>query len=214
MASVPPSLIMGQSFLLNEPGHDHVWSELLAKDPAAAAEAALAEWLGGHDFLLKMLGETYLFEASERKVTGPVTRPAPDKRAGLCLLNYLNGAKKTELSGRMVPETVLPGGDRFFSGGHALTRQPLIKAFGENGQAMLAAAEALGGQRVPSEIGAFSFTIFLMPRIFLQVTLCEKDDEFPAEVYYAFDSTASEHVSLGILAALVGLLSTCLTEKL
>ena len=214
MTEIPLSLKPGRSFEFNEPGHDHVWQSLLSRDSADVAQKAQAGLVGEHVYLVELYGENYLFEAAARRVTGPAHRPAPDKRVVLSLLHYLNGALDEPLSGRLVPETVLPGGDRFFSGGHALARQPILKAFGRNGAALIAGAAGLGGQAVQSEAGSFSFAVQPLPRLKLQVTLCEEDEEFPADLYFAFDSTAADHVSLGILASLVGLLNTLLAENL
>ena len=214
MTEIPLSLKPGRTFEFNEPGHDHVWQSLLARNPVDVAQRAQVGLVDEHVYLVELYGESYLFETAARRVTGPVHRPAPDKRVVLSLLHYLNGAADEPLSGRLVPETVLPGGDRFFSGGHALTRQPILKAFGRNGADLITRAARLGGQAVEGETGSFSFSVQPLPRLKLQVTLCEEDEEFPADLYFAFDSTAADHVSLGILASLVALLSTLLTENL
>lgn len=212
MTEIPPSLKSGRVFEFIEDGHDHVWQSLLAQNPAQVAQRAQAGLVGDQVYLVDLFGDQYLFEAVARRVTGPENRPAPDKRVVLSLLHYLNGAQDKPLSGRLTPETVLPGGDRFFTGTHALTRQPILKVFGRDGTALIQAAEKLGGQKVASESGSFSFMISPLPRLRLQVTLCEEDEEFPADLYFAFDSTSADHVSLGILASLVGLLNLFLTE--
>ena len=197
----------GQSLEFTETGHEHLWQKLAESDPEIIARRAEASLAGERDFQIKMLGADYLFETGPRRVTGPSDRLRPDKRVVLCLLNYLNGARETGLTGRMGPETVLPGGERFFSGGHALSRRPLLDAYGRDGAAMLEKARRLGGEAVEGAPGTYSFRLSLLPKIPVQVTLCQEDEEFPAEVYYAFDSSAADHVPLGIVSALVGLLN-------
>ena len=211
MSGISETLRGGPELVFSEPGYDELWQKLEGSDPERVALLTGTRSLGGGRCVVKMIGADYQLEAGERRVTGPVNRPAPDKRAALCLLNYLAGAGESRPSGRLAPETVLPGGERFFSGGHALTRQPILTAFGRDGAALLGRAQTLGAETVDNHGEGFSFRLDLLPKIPVQVTLSEEDDEFPAALYYAFDSAAADHVPLPIISALVGLLNTCLT---
>ena len=200
----------GPELVFAEPGFEDLWAKLEGNDPERVALLTRTRTLGGPIYLVEMLGAEYLFNVPERRITGPRNRPAPDKRAALCLLNYLAGAREGEAGGRMVPETVLPGGERFFTGGHALTRKPILDKFGRDGAALLDRARALGAEIIDGQGDGFSFRLNLLPRIAVQVTLSEDDDEFPAEVYYAFDASAADLVPLGILSALITQLNTLL----
>ena len=204
---LPQSLNPGQALVFTTPGHDHLWQRLYENDPEETARRAQVQWLGERDFLVEMLGGKYLLSGQKTLIIGSADRLAPDRRAVLSLLNYLVGAKEGELSGRLVTETVLPGGDRFFSGTHALSRKPILNAYGRNGAALLKNASRLGAEIIDSAAGSFSFSLFLLPKIFIQVTLCEEDEEFPAELYFAIDSAAADHVPLAIIGSLVGLLN-------
>lgn len=205
MSSLPETLVNGQSFVFNAPGHEELWERLASQDPAQTAGRAAGQWLGGHDFLIELMNVKYLFKTGQRLIVGPNSRLAPDRRVALSLLNYLVGARETTLSGRLVPETVLPGGDRFFSGTHALARQAILNAYGSNGALFLEKAGRLGAEAAACESGSFSCRLLLLPKIAAQITLCEDDEEFPAELYFAFDASAADHVPLAIISALVGL---------
>ena len=212
MIELPESLQDGAALLFTEPGHDHLWQELMEKDPLEVAAKAGARCLGGPNYLVNLLGAPYFFGAAERRIIAPADRRPPDKRTALSLLHYFNGAGPGGLSGRLVPETVLPGGERFFSGTHALPRQAILDAFGERGVDFQERGFRLGAEIVEAASGSYAFSLFLLPKIFVQVTLCEKDEEFPAELYFAFDSSAADHVPLSILSALVGILNQELTN--
>ena len=204
---IPESLNNGFEFIFTEAGHDHLWQQLAEINPENTVRRTQARWLGERNFLVTLLGAEYLLKGNERRIIGPQTRLAPDKRVCLSLLNYLVEAKDSGLSGNLVPEKILPSGERFFSGVHALARKPILEAYGKNGAKILERAKELGAEIIDREPGSFSFSLFLLPKIFVQVTLCEEDEEFPAELYFAFDSAAADHVSLGIISALVGLLN-------
>lgn len=210
MNGLPESLTDGPELVFSESGYEELWAKLGKDDPARTAMRSGAESLGDGRFLIKMVGGTYLFDVARRRVTGPNDRPVPEKRAALSLLHYLAEAADVRPCGRLVPETVLPGGERFFSGGHALSRQPVLDVFGQDGPAFLRKAATLGAEPVEAPEGSFSFRLDLLPKIPVQVTLSQADDEFPAALSFAFDATAGDHVPLAILSALVGQMNACL----
>ena len=197
----------GHTFTLADPNYDHLWEELLQKDIDEIKRNALVQIAGANRFVITMAGADYLLDAQARSVTGPADRLMPDKRTVLSLAYYLNGATADSLSNNMVPEKVLPGGDRFFAGTHALKREPILKNFAQSGSDFIGAAESLGAEILSKGPDAFSFKLRLLPKIMVQVILGEEDEEFPAQVSYAFDDSAVKHVSLGVLANLISILN-------
>ena len=213
MTEMPQSLINGIELTFTAPGHEPLWQKLAERDPEEVAAQARVKWIGRRDFVVPLLGSDYFFSGDERRIIGPPNRLEPDRRVALSLLNYLAGANEAGLSGRLVPEKVLPGGDRFFSGTHALARRPILEAYGRAGADFLEKAASLGAEIVADEADSFSFQLRLLPKVPVQVTLCEDDEEFPAELYYAFDAATAEQIPLGILSALVGLLNDQLAAR-
>lgn len=213
MVGSPTDLPNGPEFVFTDPNYEDLWQKLAQSEPQSIAALAQVQCLDDQRYLVVLLGAPYLFEVEGRRIVGPQNRPAPDKRVALCLLNYLAGTHDLPLAGNLVPETVLPGGERFFSGTHALTRQPILTAYGHDGPSFIAAAQALGAEPMACQSGSYSFKMALLPKIPVQVTLCEADDEFPADLYFAFDAGAANMVPLGIISALIGLLNACLTAK-
>lgn len=209
MSQDDPGAVKGQEFVFNIPGHEELWQKVKEQDPEDTARKCKCHWLGRRDFKITLIGGEYLFKLDEHMVIGPLDRLPPDRRVVLSLLNYLAGASGPEvnLSGRLVPEKVLPGGDRFFTGGHALSRRPILEAYGQDGAGFLDRASRLGAEIAASETAARSISLMLLPKIPVQVTLSEQDEEFPAELFYAFDASAADLAPLGIISALIGLLN-------
>lgn len=195
-------------FQLTNRDFDGLWEEISRKDPEEIGRNALAALIGPGLYVLEMMGADYLFDLQGRSVTGPLNRMRPDKRVLLSLAYYLNGATPTTMSANLVPETVLPGGDRFFAGTHALKREPILKRFGKAGPEFLEAARKMGADILPAgSPDSFGFVIKLLPKIVVQVILGEEDEEFPAQLNFAFDDSAASHISLGALASLVSILN-------
>jgi hypothetical protein len=195
------------TFQLASKDFDNLWSEISGKNSDDIAGQALVTALGSGRYVMDMMGADYLLDTQTRSVTGPLDRMPPDKRVLLGLAFYLNGATAATLSGNMVPETVLPGGDRFFSGTHALKRDPILNRFAAAGEEFIEAAKNLGAEVLSSGPDSFGFTIKLLPKILVQVVLWPEDDEFPAQLNFAFDDSASRHTTLGALASLVSILN-------
>jgi hypothetical protein len=194
-------------FRLTENDYDPLWEEISRKDPNEIVKNALVKAIGSGGFAVKMIGADYWLDVRARCVTGPMDRRPPDKSLLLSLAYYVNGATPDVLSKIMVPEKVLPWGDLFFSGTHALKRAPILNRFSKAGQEFIKTAESLGAEIMSGGPGSFSFMIKLLPKIVVQVTLGEEDEEFPAQVSYAFDNSAAKHVRLGVLAYLVSVLN-------
>lgn len=128
----------------------------------------------------------------------------------LVLVLYLLKAQDLPLSGKQQTERELPGGCTFFQGPHELPREPILKRFGTNALAFLEAGLRLGGQRHP--YGDAAFRLQVLPRIPMDFILWAADEEFPARLTVAFDSTAADHLPLDALWALVHVVTARLLE--
>lgn len=194
-------------FQLASKDFDNLWSEISGKNPDEISANALVAAPESGVYVINMMGADYLLNIHSRSVIGPMNRMPPDKRVLLSLAYYINGATAATLSNNLVPETVLPGGDRFFSGTHALKREPILNRFAVAGNEFIEAAKNLGAEILSTGPDSFSFTIKLLPKIVVQVVLWVDDDEFPAQLNFAFDDSASKHTTLGALASLVSILN-------
>jgi hypothetical protein len=119
----------------------------------------------------------------------------------LVLITYLLRAQAIGLSGRIVTDSEIQGGDFFFRGPHALFTGPLEKRFGHDIKAFLEAGLRLGGSA--TDFGDVSIRLWPLPRIPLEYILWAADEEFPARLVITFDATVDKHLPLDAIWALV-----------
>jgi len=131
----------------------------------------------------------------EQRCIGTLTGGAfitPDFPFYLVLLHYLLEAQPKELSGRLIGEKEIPGGEVFFRGLHGLPLAPLTALLGRQPDLFRAVAETMGG--TPVQMGDWGFQFPVLPRIPLVLVLWEGDDEFEPEMLLRFDSTVTSQL--------------------
>ncbi len=92
---------------------------------------------------------------------------------------------------------------------------PLVAAFGRRPEAFVRAAEALGGERVPSlePPGSAAFRIRVLPRVEIAFVLSPGDEELPAEGQMLFPRNMFRVFTVEDLVWLAGLASAALRGK-
>jgi hypothetical protein len=195
------------------------WEELAGLDPADVCRRTL----GTYDpeegaYRIPLLRKEYAIHPGQRSISRQLDSADPSPRfadilfdEALVLVIYLLRAREIPLAGRQCTEKELPGGETFFRGPHELARRPIIKHFGRNPKAFHGAAEALGGQHL--DFGDAAFRFQALPRVPLDYILWAEDEEFPARLTIAFDPTASEHLPLDVIWALVNLTTRRIVES-
>jgi hypothetical protein len=108
-------------------------------------------------------------------------------------------------AGRLITPQELPGGGLFFSGPHAIATAGLEKRFGADATALLAVAQALGGQ-VLEGMADLAVTIPGLPMLPLYVLLWLGDEEFSARAVVGLDAHAQHQLALDGIWALTNLL--------
>ncbi len=182
-----------------------LWEDLAARPASQAAQATGAELVQGC-LRLPLLGRLYEVDPASRRVA-EVGRP--DRRlgfqTGLVLVSHLGRAIGVPPAGRLVTPQELPGGGLFFSGPHAIATASLARRFGANPAALLAAAQALGGQ---AHGGAAEVAVTLpgLPYLPLYVLLWLGDEEFAARAVVGLDAHAHHQLALDGIWALTNLL--------
>lgn len=194
------------------------WEELIALDPAEVCRRSLSQYDPEEEaYRVPMLRQEYTIHPFRRVITRERLPAARAHRFGdilfaeaLVLIIYLLRAREIPLAGKLQTEKELPGGETFFRGPHELARGPVLKHFGRNPEAFREAAAALGGQRL--DFGDASFRFQALPRVPLDYILWAEDEEFPARLTIAFDSTVSDHLPLDVVWALVHLTTRRIVE--
>lgn len=127
------------------------------------------------------------------------------------LLHYLINADGTRLADKWVSLRQLPGGLSYEPVLRTRANQPLEQAFESNLDGFVAAAEAMGGEKL--SFGDASFMFHVLPRLRLAVILYLGDEEFPSSVNMLFDATADHYLSVYDLTIVAGILVERLTGK-
>lgn len=112
----------------------------------------------------------------------------------ILILHYLIQAKGKQLIGEWVNFRQLPGGMMYQQAFRAQIIEPIIRVFGYNLDAFLAAGEQAGGERARLGDGSFLFRVF--PRVPILVTLWLGDDELPPSADILFDAAIPYYLSI------------------
>jgi hypothetical protein len=182
-----------------------LWDDLAARPAAEAAQASGAQLTGGC-LRLPLLGRLYVVDPAARRIH-EAARPThrPGFQTGLVLVSHLARAIGVPPAGRLVTPQELPGGGLFFTGPHAIATAGLEASFGHDPRALLAAAQALGGQ--PYEGAAeVAVTVTGLPMLPLHVLLWPADEEFGARAVVGLDAHAQHQLALDGIWALTNLL--------
>ncbi len=181
--------------------HDGLMQRL-AGAPLAANARRLGLQPEGSEVELLFLGQPY--RVGPGWVRDAQGRPAPLIIAAL-IAGYLLTGGGGETIGRFVPLNTLAG----TGSGHGSYQQnalaaPLIKRFKGRGEALAAAAARLGG-RPGGEAGAGGISLLFdaLPRIPLQLVFYDSDAEFPAEVNFLLDLSATRFLEYEYLAVML-----------
>jgi hypothetical protein len=116
--------------------------------------------------------------------------PLRDK---ILILHYLNQAKGTPLSDRMIAYKELPEGAVYFPTFFKRAIKPVTDHFGSEPQRLLDYAAALGGCQAP--YGDVAVTINAFRRVPITFVLWRGDKEFPAEGNILFNSNIADYLT-------------------
>jgi Domain of unknown function (DUF3786) len=198
-----------------DPAH---WEELVTLDPDDVCRRSLGSYDKQVDaYRIRMLNGGYNVFPYQRAVTRETEGSDPSRRYGdisfaeaLVLVMYLLRAREIPLAGKQKTEIDLPGGATFFRGPHELPRKAILERFGRNAEGFLRAGLRLGGRLL--DFGDAGFRVQALPRVPLDCILWAQDEEFPARLTFAFDTTAAEHLPLDVIWALVHLTTKRILE--
>ncbi len=183
--------------------HPSHWERLERRDPAEAARAAGALW-DGRAFHLRIAGTAVRVVPRTRQVVH-ASDPSRSVRYQQALVSvaYLGRAVEVPPAGLWVRFRDLPGGDAFFRGLHAVDTPRLAAAFGRRPQALLKAAERLGGRKAQG--GDVAAELPALPRVPVRAIVGAGDEEFEPTATLLTDARAHMHLPLDGLWALSNL---------
>ncbi|MGM0383946.1 MAG: DUF3786 domain-containing protein [Thermodesulfobacteriota bacterium] len=195
--------------------------ELQNLDPRQVALKSGAEYLETVSTMgqikLAFFGQDYLIHVPQCTVEKVDTKQAADKDqeiiviTRILLLHYLLNADGTPLAQSWATLSQFPGGQSYESVLKIRGSQPLDQAFATNVDAFIAAAEAMGGERL--SLGDASFSFDILPRLRLAPVLYVADEEFPSSVDILFDAAAGNYLPTYDLTIVAAILAEKLTKK-
>ena len=179
------------------------WEDLCRADPLEVCRRALVTWNPEGFYAIPFLNSTYKVFPNRQTVESDTSDPLT-KNPEFCLVLtcYLLLSQDVPEQSRWVSEKELREGSLFFTGPHALPAIALVKQFGNDPAAFLAAGRKIGGIELPS-YGDTAVVFQVLPRISCACVLWSGDDEFPARASFLFDPSADIHLSLDIITAMV-----------
>ncbi|HUW64175.1 MAG TPA: DUF3786 domain-containing protein [Spirochaetia bacterium] len=161
------------------------------RDPGEMARNSGTVYDGCGVLSVPFLGTTYKVSYPEGVFVAE--GPEPDLGSQILILHYLTGATGLVPGGRQVSFKELPSGFLYAGPFAGRAVQPLTRAFGEAGGALLAAGAALGGRSV--QLGDVAVELPALPLVPLTLIIWLGDEEFPAGGNILFDATAPVHLS-------------------
>ena len=185
----------------------YLWLQLKKENPEEICRRALVSYENEKGFLLPFLNQTFQVLPTKKAII-PLYGHAPTMKSfelDLIILTYMLRVKEINLSGNIINEKQIPGGETFFRGPHSLNTRPMQKIFEEDRDAFLSVGKKLNGE--VRKLGDAGICLPVLPRIPVTLILWVKDDEFPAEIKVGFDSTISHHLPLDIVWAMINVIS-------
>ncbi|MCG2770237.1 MAG: DUF3786 domain-containing protein [Chloroflexota bacterium] len=165
---------------------------------------------GGGNFEVRFWGRDYQISYPDGDVRELGTEKTPNLAVQLLLLHYLTKADGTLLADHWVAFRELPDALVYDAALQGRTSLPLARAYGCDLEGFIAAARALGGDRL--SFGDASFMFQILPRVRMAIVLHLADDEFPAAVTVLFDAVTGHYLPTEDLAVLGGMFCGALVK--
>jgi len=116
------------------------------------------------------------------------------------LLYYFHLSDGTSQAGKWIAFTELPDGKFYTQAYQGYTGGELSRAFGNDDDVFIQAAESLGGRR--EFFGNIAFSYQVLPKIAVMVVCWLGDEDFPASYNVLFDASAGHHLTTDACAIL------------
>ncbi|MCX5678146.1 MAG: DUF3786 domain-containing protein [Candidatus Omnitrophica bacterium] len=144
-------------------------------------------------FSIKFLSDVYEIHITEKRVTFTPGNVVAKDYVTIILLHYLARklafGKLPELSGEWVDFNELEGGEGYYPAFKKRTIDPIIKKYGADPEALLAAAGRMNAKRV--ELGDVSVIIYPFDEAAILIKMSKADEEFPSDASILFDKNIS-----------------------
>jgi hypothetical protein len=182
--------------------YDALRARLAEHDLAGIVERSGARALGRDRIGLRCLGREYVVTYPDGEVLEEDGQPAPEHDAILLLL-YLTESTGRAMDGGWIAFEQLSGGAGYSASFRGRVVLSLVRAFGSNPKALLAAAVGLDGERL--DLGDASVRLPALPRVPLAYVIWGGDEEFPPSASVVFDGSVEGYLDAEAVTVLAEL---------
>ncbi len=180
---------------------DHSFDELIRR---SGASPLLDRRIG-----LRCVGREYVVGYPDGIVLEADGQPAEIGIAILLLLYLLESTGRT-LEGEWVSFEQLPGGAGYMGSFRGRVMGPVLRTFGPNPEALLAAGEALDGE--PLSLGDAAVRLPALPRVPIAYILWAGDADFAPSASVVFDASVEGYLDAEAVTALAELATRRLVD--
>jgi hypothetical protein len=142
---------------------------------------------------VKFLSDIYSIDATKKRVAFAADNAAVKDYVAIILLHYLARklafGKLPELSGEWVGFNELEGGEGYYPAFKKRTIDPVIRKYGADPEALLAAAGRMNAKR--AELGDVGIIIYPFDEVAILIKMSKADEEFPSDASILFDKNIS-----------------------
>jgi len=161
----------------------------------------------GHSLSVRFLTDEYAVQPGERKILGLACNvPAKDFTV-ILILHYLVRKIKglPPVSGVWLPFREVAGIEGYYAAFKKRSIEPIIRKYGNNPAALLAAAERFGARRFEGE--GSSVIIDMFEGVPVLIKLWPADDEFGPDANIFFDSSIAGIFPIEDIVVLAGIIA-------
>ncbi|MHB1414482.1 MAG: DUF3786 domain-containing protein [Chloroflexota bacterium] len=187
--------------------HDKACRDMAQIDPVRAAGLADVEYARQGEegtFIIPYFGRRYNIAYPSLAVNEEGVEKEVSLATQILLLHYLLTADGTPLAGEWVGFRYLPDGRLYEAAFEGRAPLQASRTFGNDREAFVRAARALGGHELA--FGDASYSFRPLPRLALASVLWLGDEEMPGSVKILFDAAAGHYLPTEDLSAVGGTL--------
>jgi hypothetical protein len=162
------------------------------EDICRKSESACVLSNSGQAIQVKYLNQIYQISWPEIEISLMDSRELVDLRDKILILDYLNTAKGTPLSGAAITFQELPEVSSYYPTFSKRAVQPLIDNFGGRPERLFDVSRQLGAEK--ASFGDASVTITAFSRVPISYVIWKGDEEFPANANILFDKTIHDYL--------------------
>jgi len=144
-------------------------------------------------FYIKYLNEDYVVDCMTGDVKKKFSQEEVTITVKVLILHYLINANSKPLTGNLISfKEIKGGGTIYYQSFYKRAIDPLIKAFQDNPDKLLIAAEKLSGIR--ENYGSASVTINIFPLVPVTYVIWQGDEEVPSSGTILFDDSVTSYL--------------------